>query len=290
MTGNTVRPITAAGAVLGLCLAGNRGASQAMTLSRQTLEVEAQQRGFLLAEPTGPPTAVILSLHGTRSNARQQARLSRFDALASAAGVAVVFPQAGQPIGRGFEWDPAVDMSYLSTLVDHLNGRFPSAGGTVAMTGMSGGARMSCHFAAFHADVVSVVGAVAGLRGPGPNPLSRPVPILAFHGTFDRINPYDGNGTSRWNESVPLAAGQWAVANGGDGRAATVEISRHVTQTSYGSPGAANETVLWTVKGGGHTWPGSPLGLLMWLLLGKTTTEIDASKLILASPHLSRAR
>ena len=54
---------------------------------------------------------------------------------------------------------------------------------------------------------------MAGLRSPGV-PVHRPVPILSFHGTNDRINPYAGSGTQRCNESVPDAARAWALANG----------------------------------------------------------------------------
>ena len=56
---------------------------------------------------------------------------------------------------------------------------------------------MACHFAAARSDVVRAVGAVAGLRAPRTRSLSQPVPIIAFHGTADRINPYGGSGTAR---------------------------------------------------------------------------------------------
>jgi poly(3-hydroxybutyrate) depolymerase len=37
---------------------------------------------------------------------------------------------------------------------------------------------------------------------------------------------------------------------------------------------------LWTSRGAGHTWPGGHLGLLLSLLLGRTSREIDATKSI----------
>jgi polyhydroxybutyrate depolymerase len=260
-----------------------------MTLSRETLR-GADQRGYLLAVPAAPPTVIILSLHGTRSRASEQARLSRLDALGVPVGAAVAFPQAVQPIGRGYEWNHETDMDYVSRLVEHLIERFPTAGGQVCITGMSGGARMSCYFASLRPDVVSLVGAVGGLRAPSAPVLLRPVPVMAFHGTADRINPYNGSGTDRWRESVPDAARAWAAANGAASEPATVQVSAHVSQTTYGTVGARDETALWTVAGGGHTWPGSSLGLLGWLFLGKTTREIDATKLIVASTHLSSPR
>jgi polyhydroxybutyrate depolymerase len=260
-----------------------------MTLRTESIEVDRAKRLFLLDEPQSAPSGVILSLHGTRSRATEQARLSRLGSLGVPAGMVVAFPEAAQPIGRGYEWNPAIDQEYLSRLVDQLVARFPGAGGKVSVTGMSGGARMSCHFAAHRPEVVSLVGAVAGLRAPDV-PLTRAVPIYAFHGTSDRINPYNGSGTARWNESVPDAAEKWAAANGVDTPPVTEAVTANVSTTRYGSPGAPNEVVLWTVRSGGHTWPGSPLGVIGRLFLGKTTTEIDSTRRILGSPHLSRVR
>ena len=246
------------------------------------IEVNGQQRQYLIAEPVTRPTRVILSLHGTRSNAAGQARLSRMATIADSAGAVVVFPQAVQPVGRGYEWNLDADTAYLSDVIDDVCRRCSIASGRVCISGMSGGARMSCHFASIRPDAVDLVAAVAGLRAPSSTswPSARPVRILAFHGTADRINPYNGSGTIRWNESVPEAAQRWAHANGTDPTPTMVEVSRHVTRTTYGADGTANGVVLWTIRGGGHTWPGTRLGPLVGLILGHTTTEIDATALI----------
>lgn len=206
-------------------------------------------------------------------------------ATATAAGALVAFPQAWQRAGRGYEWNLDADTAYLSRLIDDLCERYSIGNGQVCISGMSGGARMSCHFATLRPDAISLVGAVAGLRAPSARspdrPMSaRPVRILAFHGTADRINPYGGAGTSRWNESVPDAIQRWASANGTAASPTSVQITKHVTRTTYGHDGAANGAVLWTVQGGGHTWPGTRLGPLVRLILGRTTTEIDATALI----------
>ncbi|HTW19951.1 MAG TPA: hypothetical protein VME70_07050 [Mycobacteriales bacterium] len=257
-----------------------------MTAQRETIDVAGTERGFLLAPPSGPVRAIVLSLHGTRSVASEQIRLSRLDRFADQAGAAMVFPQALVPIGRGYEWDPGIDTRYLLRLCDVLAERYPDAGGRVCLTGMSGGARMSCHFASVHPERVSLLVAVAGLRAPSVERIGAAVPVFAFHGTADRINPYTGGHTARWYESVPDAAHAWAAANGVVGEPASKRVSQHVTRTAYGVEGAGNEVLLWTVDGAGHTWPGTRLGPLGWLFLGRTTTEIDATALVLAAPYL----
>jgi polyhydroxybutyrate depolymerase len=257
-----------------------------MTVSIQSLHVGGRERGYLLVEPSGPATALILSLHGTRSSADSQLRLSRFVQRGPAVGAVVAFPQAILPIGRGYEWDHHGDMDYLGHLITELLERHPTAADRVVLAGMSGGARMACYFASWRPEQISLVGAVGGVRLPSAAHLARPVPIVAFHGTADRINPYPGSGNARWDESVEAAVHGWAAVNGVDGAPEVTQVTRHVTRTRYGA-WAAGETTLWTVRGGGHTWPGSPLGPILRLFLGKTTTEIDATAEILAATHLT---
>jgi polyhydroxybutyrate depolymerase len=245
-------------------------------LTSRTIEVADRRRSFLVAEPAGQVAAIVLSLHGTRSNADRQAAYSRMAGLCETIGAVVVFPQAVRPSASGYEWEVALDVAFLTRLVDDLRTEYSPAAERVCMTGMSGGARMASSFAALRADLVGMVVAVAGLRGPGVEQPSRPVAILAFHGTADRINPYPGGQTVRWRESVPDAALAWARANGSGEAPDEQTVGRELTRRSYGAgPG---EVVLWTATGAGHTWPGARTRLGLRLLLGRTTRAIDATR------------
>lgn len=249
-----------------------------MPTTRQSISVGGASRTYLLAEPPNPPSAVVLSLHGTRSTADRQARLSRMEPWTDEHGAVVAFPEAVVPIGTGYRWDPATDMPFLVKLAETLIERHHPPSNRICMAGMSGGARMSCWFAADRADLVSCVGAVAGLRAPDDRSPARPVPIVAFHGTADRINPYAGGNTPRWDESVRAAADQWASANGVPLQPTEEAVSATLTRTTYGTPGSAGEINLWTATRAGHTWPGTHLGIFLRLLLGRTNMEIDATK------------
>jgi poly(3-hydroxybutyrate) depolymerase len=144
---------------------------------------------------------------------------------------------------------------------------------------MSGGARMWSFFPSIHPELVQAVGAVAGLRSPVV-PVHRSAAILAFHGTKDRINPYGPGGTHRGNESVPDAARAWALANGITAAPAEVAVSPTLIRTTYSAEGQPGEVTLWASRGAGHTWPSGHLGLLLSILLGRTSPEIDATKSI----------
>jgi poly(3-hydroxybutyrate) depolymerase len=64
-----------------------------MTVTGRSIVIGGSTRIFGLAEPAGQVTAVMLSLHGTRSSWPGQSRLSRMARLADA-GTVVAFPQA----------------------------------------------------------------------------------------------------------------------------------------------------------------------------------------------------
>jgi polyhydroxybutyrate depolymerase len=250
-----------------------------MTVIAESIRVGGSTRMFGLAEPAGEVAAVLLSLHGTRSRWPSQARLSGMADLADT-GAVVAFPEAISPVGSGYEWDHEGDLPFLEQLASELISRYSPPGGRVCVTGMSGGARMSCVLAAACADLVSAVGAVAGLRFDGHHTPSRPVPILAFHGTADRINPYLGGNTPNWDETVEASARHWAAANRMPEQPEVVALSPTLTRTTYGAEGTPGEVTLFTSKGAGHTWPGGHLGLFLRLFLGRTSTEIDATSRI----------
>lgn len=57
-------------------------------------------------------------------------------------------------------------------------------------------------------------GASVRLRYPEPNMAWRPVPVLAVHGTDDRVVPWLGKAGHRQHESVMAAAYRWGRFNG----------------------------------------------------------------------------
>jgi polyhydroxybutyrate depolymerase len=250
-----------------------------MEVTGRSIDVGGSTRVFGLAEPAGRVTGVLLSLHGTRSSWRDQARLSGMARLADA-GAVVAFAEAVLPIRSGYEWDHEGDLPFLEQLVSELISRYSPPSGRVCVTGMSGGARMSCVLGAARADLVSAVAAVAGLRCDGRHAPTRPVPILAFHGTADRINPYLGGNTPRWEESVEESARDWAAVNGVPEQPEVVAVSPTLTRTTYGAEGKPGEVTVFTSKGAGHTWPGGQRGLFLRLFLGRTSNEIDATSRI----------
>ncbi len=123
-------------------------------------------------------------------------------------------------------------------------------------TGISNGGGMANRLACDMADIVAAIAPVSGayLSWQDCSP-SRPVPVVAFHGTADQIVPYDGLG-----RTMPPIRG-WAAAWAGRNDCSTTPTvtlqNGEVMGETWGDCSA--EVVLYTIEGRGHSWPGSGL-------------------------------
>jgi polyhydroxybutyrate depolymerase len=237
--------------------------------------------------------ALVLNMHGSGSTAAQQEILTGMDATANTDNFIVAYPQGLIPDGTGYVWnvpgepqvgDKAVpahaadDVEFLTKLAGLLEQRYCINPARVYATGFSGGARIASQLACDSSTVFAAVAVVSGLRRPTPCPTSRPVAILAFHGTADPVDPYDGHGEAYWTYSVPQAAAYWAQQDGCSKAAATSKPDHGVTLTDYTHCNAHVAVALYTIAGEGHEWPGGPpLPSLLTHLLGPQTTAINAN-------------
>ena len=99
---------------------------------------------------------------------------------------------------------------------------------------------------------------VGGLRYPTPCPATRPVPVVAFHGTADPVDPLTGDGQAYWTYPVGVAAARWAAHN----RCAptpTTTAAPGVDRTTYEGCADAATVELYVLTGEGHEWPGGPM-------------------------------
>ena len=197
------------------------------------LSIDGRSRQVLVHVPptyTGRAAVpLVLNMHGSASDAKAQETFSGMDHTADVAGFIVAYPQAVIPEGTGFDWNvPGVplysgravpsgaadDVAFLTQLVRTLESRYCVDAKRVYATGFSGGARMASQLGCDASTVFAAVAPVSGLRFPSPCNSQRPVPVLSFHGTADRIDPYDGNGKAYWTYSVADAERRWATHDG----------------------------------------------------------------------------
>lgn len=277
------------------------GRSASAGSSDLRLEIGGHQRFVIVHIPSHyvstKPVALVLNLHGSQSDATQQEIFSGMDLTADKDGFLVAYPQALIPAGGGFDWNiPGVplvggsyppknaanDITFLVDLVNDLRSRYCIDSRRVFATGVSGGGRMSSQLACDEPGVFAAVAPVAGLRFPSPCPARRAVPVIAFHGTADPIDPYNGHGEAYWTYSVPTAAHRWAVHNHCASTPRTVSGSGYkLTEYSGCADGASVR--LYSLIGEGHEWPGGPhMPPSITALLGPQSNAVDANAVMWA--------
>jgi polyhydroxybutyrate depolymerase len=280
------------------------GCGTAATAGTSTLDQNqgGRQRTAVVHLPTGyrpsSPIPLVLNMHGSQSTALQQEVVSGMDATADQDTFIVVYPQGGIPSGSGFEWNvpgepllgggavPAGapdDVTYLEGLVHTLEQRYCVDQRRVYATGFSGGARMASQLGCDASGLIAAIAPVSGLRLPSPCPSTRPVPVVAFHGTADPVDPYAGNGQKYWTYSVPVAAQRWAAHNGCATAPTVTQPDGGVRLTSYGNCGGGSAVELYSITGEGHEWPGGPkLPRSLVRALGPQSSAVDANAVMWA--------
>ena len=136
---------------------------------------------------------------------------------------------------------------------------------------------MASQLACDAAGTFAAVAPVAGLRFPDPCPARRPVPVVAFHGTADPVDPYNGNGQAYWTYSVPTAAARWAEHDGCEA-APTTTAGPGYSLLEYGGCAAGSVVELYSITAEGHEWPGGPpLPAGVTKVLGQQSRAVDAN-------------
>ena len=260
------------------------------------MSIESRQRTVIVHVPTssvpGERLALVLNLHGSGSTARAQEVFSGMDATADVQHFLVAYPQALIGAGSGFDWNvpgaatfggspvpkgSADDVTFLTKLVKVLEAKYCINPLDVFATGMSGGARMVSQLACDASGVFAAVAPVAGLRHPSPCPTTRPVPVIAFHGRADPVDPFLGNGQSYWTYSVPVAEEKWAKQDHCSLKP-TVHDARGYALTTYSHCAQGALVELYAVSREGHEWPGGPpMPTPITSLLGPQSSAISAN-------------
>jgi polyhydroxybutyrate depolymerase len=264
-------PLSAMLCVLALCLSAP-GAAAGTSL--ESLQVGGETRSYRLRLPaTGErPYPIVFSFHGFNSDAEQEERLSRFSALADRKGFVAVYPEGVDAKWR-FMGRSDADVLFTMAIIEKLAADHPIDRRRIYATGISNGAQMAWRLACDRPDVFAALGLVSGgylkiCGGP-----MRP-PIILFHGTNDRLLPYDGRGVLM---PVRAFAVGWAARNGcrTASRGEVIYQKGDATGERWAClPG--QEVELYTLDGKGHSWPGSMMPTRI------TSRDVDATAVMWA--------
>src|SRR5258705_922693 len=263
----------------------------------RTLQTGGVTRRYFLYLPSpwprGRPAPRALVFHGGGGRASGIAPHAGFSRLAEREGFAVAYPQGlngrwNDGRGYGATHD---DVGFVRALLDTLGRELVIDTRRVYATGISNGAMFSYRLAC---DLPGMFAAVAPVAGAMPADLAptcthaQPMSVLAFQGTADPLMPYFGGGVARRRGRVLSAERSiafWATMSGCNAAPVTTDEPDRMTdgtrvrRTVYGTCRDGRSVELYTIEGGGHTWPGGPP---VGGSVGRVTREVDATPLIWA--------
>ena len=288
---------------------GGCGSSVIGTVSDEQTYLDDSDRSFQLWTPPehdgDTPVPIVFDFHGLAEGANVHTMMTELGEYGAANGFAVVFPQG---LGAPARWEIGLtdnsDLDYVDQMLDQIEATTCIDTSRVYATGLSNGAFLSSVLACTRSDRFTAVAPVAGLLHPSDCDPTRPVPVLAFHGTDDEILLFNGGVGDKLGEVLgeagqdtevptevadadldgegyPAAAQAWADQNGCDPEPTDEDLTDTVVDRTWDCP-ADGPVEFLIVEGGGHTWPGSEFSQNLVEVMGTTDTSIDANELIWA--------
>ncbi len=260
--------------------------------AEESIILEGIERKFLIhilpQNATKKSVPLIIALHALGGNPKMMAFTTNLDEKADKEGFIVVYPEGTRSPVRGFtSWNAgfccgyaaesqADDAGFIRNLIQYLTSNYPIDPNRIFITGISNGGMMAHRLGAEFSDQIAAIGVVSGAIGTMPSSTGfpnmipepqNPMPVMIFHGKKDRLVPYDGRkvekvGTGRIRFlSVGDAVEFWRTRNECSCDREVEEISENVVKTSYEDCKNNGDVILYTIKDGGHSWPGGRVHL-----------------------------
>jgi polyhydroxybutyrate depolymerase len=248
------------------------------------------------------PLPVVFDLHGYGESASLQVTLTALGTYGQTHGFITITPgDTTTPVPL---WETTLDshdMAFMNQLFDTVEQTLCVNQRRLYVTGYSDGAFMTSAIACRFAGRVAAVAPVAGIQDAAGCHPSRPVPVVAFHGTADPFVHFNGTPSKtaanlpaptgkssslgatvaagtllKKGPTIPQETAGWARRNGCRPKATDTRAATGVTLIRYRCPHGA-DVELYVVKGGGHTWPGSAFSRKIKSVVGFTTFAITAN-------------
>ncbi len=263
----------------------------------RSLMSEGLPRAYWVHVPPGydaqKPTPVVLILHSAMMNGPMMARFCGMNEKSDQAGFIAVYPNGTGTTPFLKYWDAggvrgqvSDDVGFLSRVLDDLETLVNVDRKQVFATGMSNGGMMCYRLAAELSERIAAIAPVAGTMAIDVCQPKRPVPVLHFHGTKDKLVLYNGPDENIPKNisflSVDKTIEAWTKIDGCPDNPVVdvipgLDEQVPVRRTTYGPGTDGAQVILYAIEGGGHTWPGRDPQMFF---LGKSTKVVSANDVI----------
>jgi len=285
--------------VLSMTIRASDAPAQARRQTRSAVghvRLGGRRRSFIVDLPAQydgkTPLPLVVVFHGGGGNGERARTQTRMSELAEHEGFIAVYPNgSGALPNRFLTWNTGSccgyakknaidDVAFVRALLDSLEAAYKIDRSHVYATGLSNGGMMSHMMACALSDRFAAVAPVSGELSMDCAP-GNPVSVLIIHGTADRNLPYDGGVGPKALDphavrSVRYALDTWVRL---DRCPATPVVDSTPTLVHRTFARCADDTSveLYTIIGGGHSWPG---GNRLSRMLDAPSKALDASRVI----------
>ncbi|NWF50419.1 MAG: prolyl oligopeptidase family serine peptidase [Ignavibacteriaceae bacterium] len=240
------------------------------------------------------PSSLVVVFHGGGGNMHNVEEMSRLTETATKFGFIVCYPNgtgrfkerlltwnAGECCGYALE-NNVDDVGFIRKMVAKLTSEFNIDVKRIFATGMSNGGMLCFRIACELSDIFAAVAPVASSMTNFNCSPTEPISIIMFNGMKDKHVPYHGGIGEKAlvkveKKGVPEVVDFWKSKNKCPGEGTRIEKGNVISET-YRNPENGTEVVLFTIKDGGHSWPGGTKG---WIFGDEPSQEISASEIML---------
>lgn len=229
--------------------------------------------------------ALVLNFHGYASSASRQEKLTGFDTLADNNDFIVVYPQGSiGTVNQVAGWNTGLhaditsnDVLFVSTMLNQLQSNLCVDPSRIYATGFSNGGGFVNELAC---SLSNRIAAFAPVSGSYVTPfktciVDRPISLMEFHGTSDKIVPYNGNHKVK-ELGVLSWANLWAKQDSCHQKPVISTTLKNIVEYSWSDCSGQASIIHYRLSGEHHIWP---LARFQQRIEGKTQS-LNASALI----------
>lgn len=248
------------------------------------------QRDYVLFVPrsydASRATPLVISMHGAGLWGAAHRDMAQWNRVAEREGFIVAYPSGMRGHGPQIwhvEESPllALDVRFIADLIDSLSARYNIDATRIYADGLSNGGGMAFVLSCTLPGRIAAVGLVASAQTLPWRwcPDRTPVPVMALHGTADPVIPYRGG--RAWISPRPFPGiaswmTSWAERNGCAPIPVDTAVAPDVRRRHYTGCARNADVVLYTIDGGGHTWPGG--GRMPEWFVGTVNRSLDGTE------------
>jgi len=251
------------------------------------LEAKGLNRSYLVHVPPSYQESkkmpLILNFHGGGGKAEGHRRITQMNHTADKHGFIVVYPRGTKAKGKFkrklsfWNVDPGPtgafhereelknvnDVAFVNAMLNDLEGRFSIDKKKIYATGFSNGAILSHFLGCQLSERIAAIAPVSGpfWTEPVDCQLTRPIPVMSFHGDADTFAPFQGGQPSceqgiqkpRNFPSVLSSVEIWREKNQCSKESRITYQNGDTTCITYDSCADDSEVTFCKIAGGGHT-------------------------------------